>query len=344
MTATMTPLRGRRVAGPPQRRPVPFGRRVLAAGAAFAVAAAAVWGGYALWHRRQVQQQKDSYAAGHRGYLAGDCPAALPALTAAGRDGLDPGTARRARAERDACRDLLAAGATKDPAARLAAYFAYVKVAPEPLKPAAASAAQVLVRQSPTAAATDPKVCGAHADLIEAGFLPPVTAGDAGPQWLAGCLAVVERTKDWFLATRIGEALVREYPKSPQAAAAKTSLVRIEVLKTASLPQTLELDAWKANGRRSGEKVLISYWNDTRFEVRLLLVGPTTVEVRLPGCEDCTAHAGPIGLVCTGPHHDVELVPGRYQVMLDRIQGPDSVGSMRFRSHELHQRCVYDRA
>lgn len=335
--------RGRRPAGPARGTPTLFRRRALAAGLALVVAAGTAYGGYALLHRRAVQKQQRSYAAGHRGYQAGDCAAALPDLAAAARGGPDAATAAKARTERDACRGLVAAGSAGNPAARLAAYFGYAERAPDPLRSAAAAAAQALILQSPTQAAADLTVCRTQAELVGARFLPPATAGDGGPDWLAGCMATAEQAKDWFLAGRLAETLLREYPKSERADATTRSLIRYEVLQATTLPETRPLEPWDPDARRSGEKALVRVTNGLPYELRLLFVGPTTVELRLPGCSDCSSSPR-AGQACTGPDTQVELVPGRYQVMVDYIIGFDAVGTMPLRSNQAYERCFLPRA
>jgi hypothetical protein len=260
------------------------------------------------------------YRAGHDAYLAADCATAVErfdSVTGARRP-LTPGKyADLARQEQNECQELLdvmAAEASEPPAA-LSRAAALVDHHPDsPLVAPARQRIAALAERVGTGALAGAASCGDVALVERTGLLPtPEVRVAELTIACAGHLADGGKADD---AVKLLERFLARNPNHPATATATEALGRAMLAES----RTGRLPAPERTGSTPGEPRL-RIRNLSSRRMRMVLSGPVTRVVELPGCDGCVESTIIDPIVCGGTVvFDEELPGGSYRVVVRVIE------------------------
>lgn len=150
----------------------------------------------------------------------------------------------------------------------------------------------------------------------------PETAGVVGTANLDRAKALLEcglanyRAADYTGAITELDKLANAYPDSPLAAQARSVVIaaRVAVEKAGGSPPVLPAPL----GGNSPGSIVLTFYNDSPLEARVLIAGPTAHEITVPGCPGCPAQYEPGAKVCPTfagkPSVTLRLQPGTYDM------------------------------
>ncbi len=143
------------------------------------------------------------------------------------------------------------------------------------------------------------------------------TADSTRVQAMLECGFEQFRTRNYLTAIQQLDALAAAYPDSPQATQARSAIIAAKVGAESSgaevpIPAPLGDDSPGPNP--------VTFYNDSPYEVRVLVAGPTAHEFILPACPDCPATYTTPDEACPTfdgrPSATLRLAPGTFYLLV----------------------------
>jgi hypothetical protein len=333
----------------PAPRPSPRRRRRLLAIGGAIVAIAAVGGGVELYNNRQLAH---AYSTGHSAYLRADCANAIgPLHKAEGGEtssGSKTDTALRAAAELQECQALLAA-TDLDTEGRTAeavlAYSAFVTKYPRsPLTDTSLTKGQTVISRGPPERIGTVAVCQALGTLEAQRFL--VTPTDVLPPLLYACGNTFESQGALDDALAMYQRFRTDFPNHALISDVNAAYVRV-TLAQADVTGAGELGQPNDDGRSGepGDATTVVIRNDSPEPITVVLNGPETRIVELPGCATCqTFTTPPTECPLGGAEERYTVKPGAYDVVVKATNGASVVpfrGNWTLAEGQGYSECFY---
>ncbi len=159
------------------------------------------------------------------------------------------------------------------------------------------------------------------------------------------CGVVKYGAKEFGEAVEHFELVTTDYAGHAAAPAALAGLIVARISRAS--PETIPTMPPPVGGDSPGPN-RFTFYNDSPFEMEVLVAGPTAHRFVIPACSDCKADYPTAAEACvdleTKPSHTLRLNPGKYHVAsryLDEVLGPFDVQVVDVLANYWHTNCSY---